>query len=128
MLFFMLAPNAADAQTVSTSNTSQTAAVENSRTIKIAGSGSQQPNKGPAERFTGSVQVETLFPVHDSSRVSGGKVTFEPSARSGWHTHPLGQILIVTDGKGWIQQWGGPVEEIRKGDVVWIPANVKHWH
>ena len=55
-------------------------------------------------------------------------MTSEPSARSGWHTHPLGQILIVTDGKGWIQQWGGPVEEIRKGDVVWIPANVKHWH
>lgn len=128
MLFFMLASNAADAQTVSTSNTSETAPVENSQTIKITRNGSQQPNKGPAEHFTGSAQVEPLFPAHDSSRVSGGKVTFEPGARSGWHKHPLGQILIVTDGTGWIQQWGGPVEEIRKGDVVWIPARVKHWH
>jgi len=66
--------------------------------------------------------------VYDPSRTSGGKVTFEPGARSAWHTHPLGQILIVTDGTGWIQQWGGPIEEIRKGDVIWIPPGVKHWH
>ncbi len=59
---------------------------------------------------------------------SGGKVTFEAGARSAWHTHPFGQILIVTEGTGWIQQWGGPIEEIRKGDVIWIPAGVKHWH
>ena len=76
----------------------------------------------------GSVQVQQLFPASDPSRTSGGKVTFEAGARSAWHTHPFGQILIVTDGTGWIQQWGGPIEEIRKGDVIWIPAGVKHWH
>ena len=91
-------------------------------------SGSQQPIKGPAEHFTGSVQVEPLFPVHDPSRTSGGKVTFASGARSAWHTHPLGQTLIVTEGTGWIQQWGRPIEEIRQGDVIWIPPGVKHWH
>ncbi len=74
------------------------------------------------------VIIEPVFSAHDPSLASGGKVTFEPGARSAWHTHPLGQTLIVTDGTGWIQQWGGPVDEIRKGDVVWIPAGVKHWH
>src|SRR5207302_6019543 len=64
---------------------------------------------------------------NDPSRTSGGKVTFEAGARSAWHTHPLGQILIVTEGTGWMQHWGGPIEEIRKGDVIWIPAGVKHW-
>ncbi len=96
--------------------------------IEITRSGSQQPSKAPAEHFIGSVVVEPVFPLHDPSRASGGKVTFQPGARSAWHTHPLGQILIVTDGTGCIQQWGGPIEEIRKGDVIWIPAGVKHWH
>jgi quercetin dioxygenase-like cupin family protein len=105
-----------------------TASAEHSHSIKITRSGSQQPSKGPAEYFTGSVEIEPLFSAHDPSRTSGGKVTFEPGARSAWHTHPLGQTLIVTDGTGLIQQWGGAVEEIRKGDVVWIPAGVKHWH
>ena len=99
-----------------------------SSSIKIARSDSLQPKKGSAECFTGSVQVQELFPAYDPSRTSGGRVTFEPGARSAWHTHPFGQILIVTDGTGWIQQWGGPIEEIRKGDVIWIPAGVKHWH
>jgi quercetin dioxygenase-like cupin family protein len=99
-----------------------------SSSIKIARSDSLQPKKGSAEYFTGSVQVQELFPAYDPSRTSGGKVTFEPGARSAWHTHPFGQILIVTDGTGWIQQWGGPIEKIRKGDVIWIPAGVKHWH
>jgi len=99
-----------------------------SSSIKIARSDSLQPKKGSAKYFTGSVQVQELFPAYDPSRTSGGKVTFEPGARSAWHTHPFGQILIVTDGTGWIQQWGGPIEEIRKGDVIWIPAGVKHWH
>ena len=107
---------------------SKTASAQDSHSIEIARSGSQQPIKGPVDHFTGSVQVEPLFPVHDPSRTSGGNVTFAPGARSAWHTHPLGQTLIVTDGTGWIQQWGGPIEEIRKGDVVWIPAGVKHWH
>ena len=104
------------------------ASAQESHSINITRSGSQQAIRGPAEHFTGSVQVEPLFPAHDPSRASGGKVTFAPRARSAWHTHPLGQTLIVTDGTGWIQQWGGPIEEIRKGDVIWIPAGVKHWH
>jgi quercetin dioxygenase-like cupin family protein len=104
------------------------ASAQDSHSIKITRSGSQEPSKGPAEHFTGSVRIEPLFPAHDPSRASGGKVKFEPGARSAWHTHPLGQTLIVTDGTGWLQQWGGPIEEIRKGDVIWIPAGVKHWH
>ncbi len=115
-------------QVTSQCTTSQTPPVQNSQTIKITRSGSQHPSKGPAEHFTGSVQVQPLFPALNPSRTSGGKVTFEPGARSAWHTHAFGQILIVTEGTGWIQQWGGPIEEIRKGDVVWIPAGVKHWH
>jgi len=99
-----------------------------SSSIKITRSESLQLKKASAEYFTGSVQVQELFPAYDPSRTSGGKVTFEPGARSAWHSHPLGQILIVTDGTGWIQQWGGPIEEIRKGDVIWIPPGVKHWH
>ena len=99
-----------------------------SGTIQITRSGTQRANKGSAERFTGSVMVEEMFPSHDPSRTSGGKVTFEPGARSAWHTHPLGQILVVTDGTGWIEQWGGPIEEIHKGDIIWIPPGVKHWH
>lgn len=99
-----------------------------SSSIKISRSNSLQPKKASAEYFTGAVQVQELFPADDPSHTSGGKVTFEPGARSAWHTHPLGQILIVTDGTGWIQQWGEPIEEIQKGDVVRIPAGVKHWH
>jgi quercetin dioxygenase-like cupin family protein len=125
---FMLAANDAAGQTVSASGASRAARVQDSQTIRIARSETLQSNKGSAQYFTGSVRVQQLFPGHDPSRTSGGKVTFEPGARSAWHTHPLGQILIVTDGTGWIQQWGGPIEEIRKGDVIWIPAGVKHWH
>jgi len=116
------------AQSASASAAPQTAPVQNAVTIRIARSDSLKSNKGSDQFFTGSVQVQQLFPDHDPSRTSGGKVTFEPGARSAWHTHPLGQILIVTDGTGWIQQWGGPIEEIRKGDVIWIPPGVKHWH
>jgi quercetin dioxygenase-like cupin family protein len=83
---------------------------------------------GAPDRFTGSVRLQSLFDPTESSRTSGGAVTFQPGARSAWHTHPLGQILIVTDGVGWIQQWGSPVQVIRKGDVVWIPPGIKHWH
>ena len=99
-----------------------------SSAIKISRSDSLEPKKASAEYFTGAVQVQELFPADDPSRTSGGRVTFEPRARSAWHTHPLGQILIVTDGTGWVQQWGGPIQEIRKGDVVRIPAGVRHWH
>ena len=129
MSLSLLALAASQAQTGATqADASPTASAQASHSIKITGRGSQQPNKGSAERFTGPVQIEELFPAHDPSRTSGGKVTFEPGARSAWHTHPLGQILLVTDGTGWIQQWGGPIEEIRKSDVIWIPPGVKHWH
>jgi quercetin dioxygenase-like cupin family protein len=74
------------------------------------------------------VRVDPLFPARDPGRTSGGSVTFEPGARSAWHTHPLGQILIVTAGVGRVQQWGGLAQEIRPGDIVWIPPGVKHWH
>ena len=119
----------AQAQTsAAQADASPTASAQDYHSIQITRSGSQQPSKGAAECFTGSVQIEPLFSARDPSRATGGKVTFQPGARSAWHTHPLGQILIVTDGTGWIQQWGGPIEEIRKGDVIWIPAGVKHWH
>ena len=96
--------------------------------IMITRSGSQPSIQGPAEYFTGSVRVEPLFPVSEPSRISGACVTFEPGARTAWHTHPLGQTLIVTAGTGWVQQWSGPVEEMREGDVVRVPPGVKHWH
>jgi len=98
------------------------------QTISIARSGSQPSRQGPAENFTGSVRVEAPFGPNSPSRTSGALVTFQPGARSAWHTHPLGQTLIVTEGTGRVQQWGGPIDEIRPGDVVWIPPNQKHWH
>jgi quercetin dioxygenase-like cupin family protein len=115
---------------LSVSSQAQTSAAKapTSASIKITRSDSLHSSRGSAQYFTGSVQVQQLFPANDPSRTSGGKVTFEAGARSAWHTHPFGQILIVTEGTGWIQQWGAPIEEIRKGDVIWIPAGVKHWH
>jgi quercetin dioxygenase-like cupin family protein len=98
------------------------------QSITIRRSGSQPPSQGPAEYFTGTVRVELLFQPTGHSRMSGAFVTFDPGARTAWHTHPLGQTLIVTAGAGWVQQWGGPVEEMREGDVVRIPPGVKHWH
>ncbi|MBE5102320.1 (R)-mandelonitrile lyase [Priestia aryabhattai] len=94
----------------------------------ITRSGSQASSKGPAEYFTGNARIDPLFSENDSSPDSGAYVTFEPGARSAWHTHPAGQRLIVTEGVGWTQEWGGPVKEIRAGDVVWCPPGVKHWH
>ncbi len=96
--------------------------------ISITPKSLQKVIAGAPDRFTGTVRVQSLFDAKEPARSSGGQVRFQPGARSAWHTHPLGQILIVTDGVGWVQQWGGPVEVIRKGDVVWIPAGVKHWH
>jgi quercetin dioxygenase-like cupin family protein len=104
------------------------AATESSQAIKITPGGSQPSRQGPPENFTGTVRVDPLFNANLPSRTSGGRVTFEPGARSAWHTHPLGQTLIVTAGSGWIQQWGGPIQDIREGDVVWIPPGQKHWH
>ncbi len=96
--------------------------------MDILQAGSQPSAKGPAEYFTGTVRVDPLFPVADPARVSAALVTFEPGARAAWHTHPLGQKLIVTAGCGRAQTWGGPIREIRPGDVVVIPAGEKHWH
>jgi 4-carboxymuconolactone decarboxylase len=97
-------------------------------TIRITRSGSQPSRQGPAENFTGSVRVDPLFQANAPARASGSLVTFEPGARTAWHTHSLGQILIVTAGTGRVQRWDDPVEEIRQGDVVWIPPGQKHWH
>jgi quercetin dioxygenase-like cupin family protein len=85
-------------------------------------------DQGPAEYFTGTVRIERLLDAPEPARVAGASVTFEPGARTAWHTHPLGQHLIVTAGCGWAQRWGGPVEEIRPGDVVWFAPGEKHWH
>jgi quercetin dioxygenase-like cupin family protein len=97
-------------------------------TMEIKRSGSQPSGKGPAEYFTGSVRVDPLFQAADPARVAGAHVTFEPGARTAWHTHPLGQTLVVTSGRGWVQVWGGRVEEIHPGDVIWFPPDEKHWH
>lgn len=96
--------------------------------ITVQRGGSQKPTIGAAQNFTGSVQVEGPFKGSAPARVSGGTVTFEPGARTAWHTHPLGQTLIVTAGVGLVRHWGGAIQEIRTGDVVWIPPGVKHWH
>jgi quercetin dioxygenase-like cupin family protein len=90
--------------------------------------GSEPSRKGQAEYFTGTVRIDPLFEAHDPARTVGASVTFEPGARTAWHTHPLGQTLIVTFGRGQAQSWGGPVEEIRPGDVVWFAPGEKHWH
>ena len=89
---------------------------------------SQPTSKGPAEWFTGSVRIQPLFEAPEPARVRGASVTFEPGARTAWHTHPLGQTLIVTSGLGLAQHEGGPIEEIRPGDVVWFAPNERHWH
>ena len=96
--------------------------------MEIKRSGWRPSGKGPAEYFTGAVRIDPLFDAAAPARVFGASVTFEPGARTAWHTHPLGQTLIVTAGLGWAQRWGGPVEEIRPGDVVWFPPGEKHWH
>jgi len=96
--------------------------------MNITKSGSQASGKGPAEYFTGTVRVDPLFQAPDPARAVGASVTFEPGARTAWHTHPLGQTLIVTSGSGLAQTWGGPIQEIHPGDVLWFPPGEKHWH
>ena len=96
--------------------------------MDIKRSGSQPASKGPADWFTGTVRIDSPFKGSDPARVSGAIVTFEPGARTAWHTHPLGQTLIVTAGCGWTQCEGEPIVEIRAGDVIWCPPNHKHWH
>jgi quercetin dioxygenase-like cupin family protein len=96
--------------------------------MEIKRNGSRPSGTGPAEYFTGAVRVDPLFDAPDPARVRGAHVTFEPGARTAWHTHPLGQTLIVTSGLGWVQREGGQIEEIRPGDVVWFAPGEKHWH
>jgi 4-carboxymuconolactone decarboxylase len=98
------------------------------QTIVVSRAGSRAVRPGPPQNFTGGVRVEMLFEARDPSHAGGGSVTFEPGARTVWHSHPRGQILIVTAGTGRVQRWGDPVAEIREGDVVRIPAGQKHWH
>jgi quercetin dioxygenase-like cupin family protein len=96
--------------------------------MEIKRIGSQASGAGPSEWFTGTVRIDQPFQGADPARVGGATVTFEPGARTAWHTHPLGQTLLVTAGCGWAQREGGPVEEIRPGDVVWFSPSEKHWH
>jgi quercetin dioxygenase-like cupin family protein len=96
--------------------------------MEIKRNGSQASVKGPMDWFTGTVRIDPLFQAPAPARVQGASVTFEPGARTAWHTHPLGQTLIVTSGFGWVQHWGGQIEEIRPGDVVWFAPGEKHWH
>jgi quercetin dioxygenase-like cupin family protein len=96
--------------------------------MDIKRSGAQPSEKGPADYFTGAVRLDRLLQAADPARVTAAHVTFEPGARTAWHTHPLGQALIITSGRGWVQTWDGPIEEVSPGDVVWFPPGEKHWH
>jgi quercetin dioxygenase-like cupin family protein len=96
--------------------------------MEIKRPGTTPSAKGPADWFTGAVRVDSLFDRPDPARASGALVTFEPGARTAWHTHPLGQTLLITAGFGWAQRDGSPIEELRPGDVVWFPPGEKHWH
>lgn len=96
--------------------------------MKITKAGSQPSVKGPGDWFTGAVRIDPLFDANEARRGAAASVTFEPGARTAWHTHPLGQTLIVTSGIGWVQKEGGQIEEVRPGDVVWFEPNEKHWH
>lgn len=116
------------ALTLAHAGQTQVSSGNGTQTLEIARNGSQPSTRGPAKNFTGSVRIDPLFSARAPSRASGASVTFEPGARTAWHTHPLGQTLIVTAGFGWVQSWGGQTQEFRPGDVVQIPPGVKHWH
>lgn len=96
--------------------------------VTVSHAGSTPATVGSSEYFTGKATVESRFQHNEPARIGGGTVTFEPGARTAWHTHPLGQTLIVTAGSGWVQEWGKPAQPIKTGDVVWIPPGIKHWH
>lgn len=96
--------------------------------MEIIRNGAQASVKGPEDWFTGAVRIDPLFSKKETTKAAGALVTFEPAARTAWHTHPAGQTLIITSGLGWVQREGGPVEEVRPGDVVWIAPDEKHWH
>jgi quercetin dioxygenase-like cupin family protein len=131
LLLLLLLPRSAPADQASAqpaAGVPRTAPAGGPKSMRITRSGTQSSQKGPAQWFTGTVRIDPLFQAEAPGRVSGAVVTFEPCSRTDWHTHPLGQTLIVLSGFGRVQQWGGPIEELRPGDVVWTPANVKHWH
>jgi quercetin dioxygenase-like cupin family protein len=96
--------------------------------MEIKRAGSEPSTKAPADYFTGVVRIDPVIAVHEPGRVSIGSVTFEPGSRTAWHTHPLGQTLIIVSGFGWVQRDGGPIEEVRPGDVIYFPPGLKHWH
>jgi quercetin dioxygenase-like cupin family protein len=121
-----VAASAALIVAASASSFAQAGAAGDAGDMVITRAGTQASSKGPAENFSGSVRVDPLFAAHPPSTASGASVTFEPGARSAWHTHPLGQVLVVTAGAGRVQRWGGPVQEIRPGDVIRTPPGVKH--
>lgn len=102
--------------------------MEGKTAMRIERNGSRPSTRGAQDYFSGSVRVEPVFQVGDPMRLNAGSVTFEPGARTAWHTHPLGQTLIITAGLGWVQTEGSPIEEVRPGDVVWFPPGEKHWH
>ncbi|MFE8598932.1 (R)-mandelonitrile lyase [Archangium violaceum] len=116
------------AGTVSGAQVPAAAPGDGAQALRIARSGSRPPRQGSAENFTGDVRVDPLFQAKAPARASGAAVTFEPGARSAWHSHPLDQVLLVTEGSGRVQRWGDPVEQLQQGDVVWIPPGQKHWH
>ncbi|NIK09994.1 quercetin dioxygenase-like cupin family protein [Xanthomonas arboricola] len=105
-----------------------TPAGEERHAIRVSKAGGAASAAGPADYFTGTVRIDAPFQADAPARVGGATVTFEPGARTAWHTHPLGQTLIVTAGAGRVQEWGKPAQQIRPGDIVWIPPDVKHWH
>jgi quercetin dioxygenase-like cupin family protein len=121
-------PRLGHAGSVSDTKRRNTPVTERSEGMHIQRAGSQASAKGGSEWFTGTVRIDPLFQAPDPALVQGANVTFEPGARTAWHTHPLGQTLIVTAGYGRAQRWGGPIEEIRPGDVVWFSPGEKHWH
>lgn len=116
------------ASTIILSMLAPAALAETEKQVKIQRSGSQPSRPGPEDYFTGKVRIDAPFAGSEPARVGGATVTFEPGARTAWHTHPLGQTLIVTQGRGWIQVWGDEIQEMNQGDIVWISEDVKHWH
>jgi Uncharacterized conserved protein, contains double-stranded beta-helix domain len=116
------------AMTVALSLGASTVLAEPGKAVSVTRAGASPSTAGPPSNFTGAVRVDSRFSATAPATVGGGTVTFEPGARTAWHTHPLGQTLIVTAGVGLVQHWGGEIQEIRPGDIAWIPPGVKHWH
>jgi len=128
LLFSFINISEAKDMSINQKDVNAMSSADDAKAVKIARIGTQASIKGAAKNFTGAVRIDSPFKGSDPAHVSGAIVTFEPGARTAWHIHPLGQTLIVTAGAGLVQQWDGPIQEIKQGDTVWIPAGVKHWH